>query len=410
MTKKVLTLLTISCLLCCCFPLIVNADAHWLENFDYRVLFYWESSHSGQDSFTVYNQTGFSGNSKFYIDNETKPDFSDLRVTRSDGTTLLNMQNLSITEQVSAEILVNFPVANASYYLYWGNSDASKAWINVYYDIIDNLVGCWLLNETGNTDPALDYSGNSNTGTATGTTAVASPFFYGRTARSFDGSTSYITLNDIEAMQIYDKNVSIAAYVTLNQYTAGQWRMILGGENGALGLGVGWGTQVLRATKCNTADFPNGPAYTLNENKYVGLSFDTSSVAMNANYFVDSTTSTVNFNNDFTSGSASMFIGCLNVGLSGKWNGTISGLYVFNSVLSAEEHANLAAHYGDPTIEAGKIVVRDWMVNNGITLVGNFETSPYADELLVEDAVGIAVVFGVLAIAVAVVFAAKSKS
>lgn len=120
-------------------------------------------------------------------------DCSDVRITDSDGTTLLNYWIESGCNTSSTIIWAKIPSITAStnytIYLYYGNPGATtlSSAANTFIRKISNLQLAYTMDEaSGNVN---DTSGNGDTGTVTGTTSVAGE--YGN-ARSLNGSSDII--------------------------------------------------------------------------------------------------------------------------------------------------------------------------------------------------------------------------
>jgi len=78
-------------------------------------------------------QTDFQLKLEVTHDSDMKADFSDLRFTQSDGTTLIDAWLESKTDSTTADIWIEFPTTPANtvtedYYMYYDNSGASAAW------------------------------------------------------------------------------------------------------------------------------------------------------------------------------------------------------------------------------------------------------------------------------------------
>lgn len=81
-------------------------------------------------------QTDYQLKLDITYDSDMKSDFSDLRFTKADGTTLIDAWLESKVDSTSAVVWVEFPTtpANGStedYYMYYGNSGASSNWSGI---------------------------------------------------------------------------------------------------------------------------------------------------------------------------------------------------------------------------------------------------------------------------------------
>jgi hypothetical protein len=406
-SKQPLTVCLIACLTIACLPLLANADAAWLPNYNRRMLFYWQSTSAGQDSFTVYNQTGFNSDSQFYIFNETQADFEDLRVTLSDGETLLPIWNQTTFNGVNCTVWTDFPVANASYYLYWNNLGAEAVWSqdDVFNAVLGNV--CLALPMNEGTGTPIEYSGNGLTVTnnAEWTTGV-----YG-SALLFNGSTSHVQVNDANVIDFTNK-FSFAFYMNMTGYGGNNLGRVLDkavyavyDNSGSLSLKVDGGV----------SGVSSNPSFSLNSNVFVTVTYDASLPFNNLKFYFNGTLkNSVNTTTSFSVNNNVLFIGNRADLLRG-FNGTLSNVFLFNGSLSAVQVGALAAGYGDGRLESGKVLVRNYLVGASVSLFGSVESAPVVeptvdpDVLTGEDAVGVAVALFVVAIAVCVglVFAFK---
>jgi hypothetical protein len=262
------------------------------------------------------------------------------------------------------------------------------------------------MNETsvGN---VFDYSGNSNTGTATGVSIVDGPFA-GMKAKQGNGVSTNITFNDASnlhfnagtsftVLQWINPNFTTAApllskyanfgyraYLTTDGRVKFDWRSTTNYvcQTAASQVKAGW--QLIGVTaiaQTGRVDFySNGTAYGDNSNNYSPI-----------------------FDLNTTNVPRTMY---------DSWNpyysSSIHGaLYVFSDVVTSAEQVLLASAYGDPAINAGYVYVRSWLTGS-ITLFGAVESAPVItptvdpDTVTAEDALGVGVVFGFIALAVCV--------
>lgn len=108
-------------------------------------------------------------------------DFSDIRFTQSDGTTLVDGWLESKVDDTSAETWVEFPTTPANtveqtYYMYYGKADAVSDWDGaatfIDYDIFDNLTD-WV-GGTLVTSPVYNGTNSNRFTYGSGTTHVVS--------------------------------------------------------------------------------------------------------------------------------------------------------------------------------------------------------------------------------------------
>jgi len=181
-----------------------------------------------QMSFTVHYGAGVSLDDDVYCDSKCQADFDDVRFTASDGTTVLPcwLQSkvdgdyavfwVKVTDDLDSDVDVA---------VYYGNAGAVSVsnQANTFVDVISGVVGAWNMEEALATDPVVDYSGNGNTGTATGTTIVASPFFTGKTARQYDGTDDFVNLGNVPAYNLsataIDTGVTFILFVQADAIT-----------------------------------------------------------------------------------------------------------------------------------------------------------------------------------------------
>lgn len=132
----------------------------------------------------------------------------DIRITSSDGTTILayERESFSIVDSVcNALIWVNVPIlsneTDTVLYLYYGKADATDgANKTAVWD--SNYKGVWHLSQdpTGSSPQILDSTGNENNGTVAGNAALTAGTI--GNALSFDGTGDYISVPDHNSLDI----------------------------------------------------------------------------------------------------------------------------------------------------------------------------------------------------------------
>jgi hypothetical protein len=159
---------------------------------------------------TIYYGLGTDTTNNFYLNGRCNSDFSDLRFTDENGF-LLSYWIQTKTDGVSATVWVKCTADLSDratiIFLYYGNGSASStsSQANTFIDVISGVVGAWNMEEALATDPVLDYSGNGNDGTPTGTTVVAGKFA-GKNARGFAGAANRVEM---------DLPVTVAPYAVI---------------------------------------------------------------------------------------------------------------------------------------------------------------------------------------------------
>lgn len=357
----------------------VNCSASWLPGYSSRELFYWQSDLAAQDSLTVVNSTNFDSDNTFYIYNETLSSFEDLAVTLNDGVTRLSAWNITTYYGVNCTFWVNFPVANTTYFLYWSNPDASSQWDkeNTFEYVGDALLALPLDEGTGST--AHDYSVYKNNGTLNGICWVNGPF--GQKSPYFSGSGAYGVIGNITAYDHYD-NLTFFFFFNSSD---------LGATNEYVFYRYLWwwfynpvGTNRIRGQSTYEADASKYNAvaetFDITENANYGYSMMFETSGSNFNISLVSTDGTLSSNlvSDFTA------FPNVNLGndiiLGDYFNGTISGVYIFNETLPYSQRATLNTCYFDNYLSSGEVVCRVWASSSTVTEFGTVETLPVEDE------------------------------
>ncbi len=410
---KLLSASLLAVLLVSCFPLIVNAEVDWLSGYNRRMLFYWQSSGAGQGNFTVVNATGFNSNGVFYIFNETQPDFEDLNVTLADGVTPLALWNQTTISGVRCNVWANFPTANDSYFLYWNNLNALAGWNQTgVFNAVLGDVGLALPMDEGSGNPQ-DVSGHGLNGVLNGASWVNTGRF--GNALSFNGLSNSVNVSDVTGSSID----------FTNKFTFSCWMKPIGYGGNGLGrvldkavyaVYVNSGSPALRVDG-GVVGVSSNPSFVLNSNVFVTVTYDSSLPFNNLKFYFNGTLkNSVNTTTSFSVNNNVLFIGNRADLLRG-FNGTLSNVFLFNGSLSAVQVGALAAGYGDGRLESGKVLVRNYLVGASVSLFGSVESAPVVeptvdpDVLTGEDAVGVAVAFGViiLGVCVGLIFSQRRK-
>lgn len=363
-----------------------------MPDYSKRVLFFWQSNIAAQDKLVVINQTGFNTGNTFYIFNETLSSFQDLAVTEADGTSRLSAWNQTVYIGLNCTFWVSFPVANASYWLYWGNPSASNSWsqTDTFVDVIDSVIGSWLMNETLASDNVVDYSGYGNDGITTGTSVVDSPF-EGRNARAFDGVSDVVTVADgavdfgvenftlefwFQRHEAWKNYIGIAA---LSSYSIG----LYGSVSPRLILEFGNGTSYQSAIADNLA-----LSDSINTWEHIAVTVDRG--GSYAFYLNGSLTDSwpVTLASDVQCNGTTFLMGAF---WADYGNISLCNFNVYRgNALSPTEVSNIASNYADSTIESGKVVVRVW-ASSKITEVGSVESYNIAPEYSNTEILGVSI-------------------
>jgi len=123
------------------------------------------------------------------------------------GLSTITVSNLAGTKSLSALVVVKAP-----------GPDSLKLGIIAYYPF---------------TGSAADSSGNGYNGTVFNATLTTDRFGNVNSAYAFDGSSSYITVNDAQALRLSGTDFTLNYWVYLNQYIDVSGSAILSKNNGA---------------------------------------------------------------------------------------------------------------------------------------------------------------------------------
>ncbi len=142
-----------------------------------------------QMKLTVYYGSGTDSTGVVYCDSLCKTDFSDIRITTSDGTTLLDIWMESKTDSNNAVFWIEFNsigTTATTFYIYCGNSGAAT---------VSNGTNTFILFENfewGNNGDNISTSGGSVVWTLTQGVATldTSKFFSGSKSAKFTGATT----------------------------------------------------------------------------------------------------------------------------------------------------------------------------------------------------------------------------
>jgi hypothetical protein len=216
-------------------------------------------------------------------------------------------------------------------YVYYGNSYAASlsSQANTFVDVISGVVGAWNMEESLASDPVIDYSGNGNDGTPTGTTIINGKFA-GKTMRSLNGISDSIFLAESITNNVY----SISFYVKPESNIAAPYFYDARLPTGSYQWASWDGTNFLSSGDLYIDTILNG-------------------VVTNNVY------SAVIVNNTTLESTNGIFLGC-------RFSGTdllqgILGMFIlYNHSLTSNNIINLQSNYPDVSLEAGKVLVRKY--------------------------------------------------
>lgn len=434
MNKKALTFFLIFCVFASLFIVLipsVNAEAPWFSGWSRRELFYWQggtplnSSASVQGNLTVINQTGFNSGVTFYIYNETLPSFEDLRVTLSDGTTVLPIWNQTTNYGLNCTFWVLFPSVNASYWLYWNNPSASAIWSEsaVFVNVKGNVAGAWNM-EDASGSTIKDWSGNGNTGTSTGTTVISSNI-PGKNARYFNGSGDHIVISNSSSLGYSNPQITFGGIFYVNALPVGVNAEFMSRANNGFKLEIVPDGSFVGEVYINSGtEFSTSKAgvFAAGNWYFIALTFDGNTLKLYANSTSPIQTKTgagattfYSYANPWSIGSSSASSKYANVNCSFSF---ISSSVWSDSDMSAIYNGGKYL-YPDVTLHAGFVDVRNYVwPAPSLTNFGNVESAfvptptPYVG-LSGEDASGLVFSFGLLVagacIAVMIIFSKRSS-
>jgi len=329
--------------------MIIAAGVGASTDFQYPVKFYAGIGESGSEAIG-----GLTG-SKIYVESHCQASFYDVNFTSSDGTTELDhwKQDSSLVSGVSCVYWIKTPDATAaqSIYVYYGAGGGKSSQANTFVDVISGVVGAWNMEEANAADAVVDYSGNGNNGTPTGTDIVAGRFT-GKKARSFNGVSDFVRITTNASLQpltitmscwvkmlstpssyigIFDNVDSQKGYSIQNE-GAGAFRFQIGKSGGWFNV--------------DTSNFVNNQWY------FLTLTYDGTTLKGYVNGgFINSAIgvlvpSTVDWSigNSITYGN---FANC-----------SVNDAFIFDYDLNSTQILNLYNDYPDVSLDAGKVLVR----------------------------------------------------
>jgi hypothetical protein len=319
---------------------------------------------SYQLSLTVHYGAGTDSGTNIYLNALCNTDFSDIRFTKSDGSTLLDYWLKSKTDGDNAVFWIEF-IGNlnsaASIYINFGNASASStsSEANTFVSVISNVAGAWNFEETANATTA-DSSGNGNDGTATGTTIVDGKFA-GKKARNFASATAdHVALaSDVAALKITDK-LSLVCYVKTTtkakMFCIGKSSAYLLAQSGPSATGYVYSYQYGDSTyrAGGTVDITDGAWHCVASTHYPAGGADNHVVYVDGTAYPYTTAGTAIANS-----TEIFWIGGRSVSNS-AWDGVIAYPIVVHDIITAAQMTSITNNYPDTTLDAGKILVRKY--------------------------------------------------
>jgi hypothetical protein len=304
---------------------------------------------------------GADSGEDMYCDSKCNADFSDLRFTSSDETTLLSYWLESKLDGDNAVFWVKVTEdldSDRTIYVYYGNDYAASlsSQANTFIDVIGGVVGAWNMEEDHAIDTVVDYSGNGNDGTPTGTTIVPSKFA-GKTSRYFDGASKIDCGNDA-TLNLVD-GLTLIVWSKITDFTDHDI-LLSRGYNDLTG---GYCYTVLQNTGLLNAWVKNenyDGVYTILAGVWNFFAYTFSSGANNVKLNVNNDVATQTTTTKVLSG-ASAFNATIGYDPANMfYKGILCNMILFNSPPSATQQTNLYGAYGDVSLEAGKVLVRKY--------------------------------------------------
>lgn len=146
--------------------------------------------------------------------------FSEIIISGVTGSYTKTVQNVNMLNTT-----VPFDVTNASYLTVNITSPGTyEAWNEYSLSTYPGTSGKWLFIWPLNGSSVIDISGNSRTGTLSGTSSIADRLGTSSRARSFDGTDDYIYYNYVDTLYSNLEYVLLYNVSTTSQYCVGDFR------------------------------------------------------------------------------------------------------------------------------------------------------------------------------------------
>lgn len=204
--------------------------------------------------------------------------------------------------------------------------------------VTTGLVGWWKFDE-GTGTVAFDSSGNNNNGTLTGTTIPTwISGIVGSNALSFNGTSSYVNLNNPTSLQI-SNNQSISLWIYPYDFSSRRnpYAKAYGGEgtitqetNGSLSYYYGTGA----GNTTPYQGFNSGSVLKLNTWNYITLVRDLTNMKL---YWYDNGNLVNQTAASYSVASTSSLPVTIGTGYAGNYNGSIDDVRIYNRALSSAE-------------------------------------------------------------------------
>ena len=317
-----------------------------------------------QHNLYLHYGNGQNAGQHVYFNGKCKTDFTDVRVANETGMFLpitLKQVVASTTATLVFKDLADNDIDH-TVTVYYSNPSATDVSddATVFIDSISGVVGAWPMDEALATDPVVDYSGNGNDGTPTGTTVVDGKYV-GTKARLLDGITDNIVV-PYEVLMDFT-NTSQFVLEALIKTTDDTLSVVMGKL-------LGTKYYMLEIQQTNSLPLIVVKDGTTQRHRYGTTALDDglwhhiiavintpSDMKIYVDGNVENGGNSLGVLNDFA------FEDVFEIGSGvAYFGGSIMHCRVYNDLsdLSESSIENLADNFGDPSLEAGKVLVRKW--------------------------------------------------
>jgi hypothetical protein len=318
----------------------------------------------------VYKTSGTSGTevlngetvAKVYVGSKCRDDFNDIRFMSP--VTFLPYKQYKTSYTSGAEAVFTVLVSdsmdsNQNIKMYYNNPLASidVSDPTVFIDVVSGVVGAWTMNEALATDPVVDYSGNSNTGTPTGTAVVAGKWVGTYTRQAYN--TDKIML--ASSMTAWGANpFSMWGCVYITAYPAsGNYLTLIGGTAAnAPAFGIFSTSGILVLNNMGTSVTSSGLSVPLNQWVFIGVTC--SAYNGEAVFYVDKTKATITMSAQAVPFASTNGLGTYLNNANRYFIGKEFGVGIASGVLSTSQMNNLSDYYSDYGLIVGSGCIRKW--------------------------------------------------
>jgi hypothetical protein len=179
--------------------------------------------------------------------------------------------------------------------------------------LLTNLVAYYSFDET--TGTTFNDAVQANNGTVNAGVTIDQVGKLGR-AYLFNGTSGYVNVNEITDLQMYDQDFTFALWIYVDP-VEGQDQLIIGGDNGAAGIGWLWttaegsGGTYGRLQLAKTANWAIGDVWNcpVSQWVFVGIVFDSNSATNNLTIYINGSSNVFTADADFDNTSATNIIG-----------------------------------------------------------------------------------------------------